>query len=58
VAIVRRAPVVRKVRVATVRTAAHVLKVMVDLLADVRRGAAAIVRAIAEPRLGVTDQGN
>ncbi len=31
---------------------------MVDLLADARRGAAAIVRAIAEPRLGVTDHGN
>jgi hypothetical protein len=54
-ATVRKARAGRKARAATVRKAAHVHKATVALQAGVRRAAAAIVRATAEPRLGMPD---
>lgn len=58
VAIVRKVLAGLRARVAIVHTVVRVHRVTVVLLVDVHQDAAAIVRAIAELPLGVTDQGH
>ena len=56
-AIARRVPAGRRAKVAIVRQVVPGRKVTADPLADARRAVAAIVRATAERRFGVTRQG-
>jgi len=58
VAIVRKALVGRRVRVAIVRTLVPGRKATVALRVVARQVAAAIVRAIAEPKLDMTTRGS